>query len=315
MGGKGGSGGSPLSDVCGAQSDGPTRASPPAQCSTGPAGSAPDPASVTRTAGTQKGQRRARDGENRKGDRRSLLARIHDEEGDYEDDWDEECSGSWSSKGSGSGRHQRGAWSRSPGSGLGLSPGSRFSHSPGGNKFGSGGAHVSVKTVGPRTAQQAEDDEEMLLAIAMSLSLADAACAAGSSAAAQGDAAAAGSAAAEASPSGRPPLPPAAQPTPQPAPRRGREVELSYESLVELEDVRTTAPVAVVDSLGLLRAADNNTPEELCAICQAEYAPGEQLMVLKCAHLLHADCAREWLLQYSKRCPTCKVSVLPGDDD
>lgn len=81
--------------------------------------------------------------------------------------------------------------------------------------------------------------------------------------------------------------------------------------------------------------------------------PASRLQVLGgCSHLLHAECGREWcagdasvpplmpsanapqrllslrrlwlttwrcpfrrrLLQYSKRCPTCKMSVVPGED-
>ena len=76
----------------------------------------------------------------------------------------------------------------------------------------------------------------------------------------------------------------------------------------------------VVEGMVTSRCGDEATPEELCeaqlcAICQAEYAPGDEIMALRCGHLLHAECGREWLLQYSKRCPTCKRSVLQDDDE
>ena len=74
-------------------------------------------------------------------------------------------------------------------------------------------------------------------------------------------------------------------------------------------------PAAVVDALPQLLVGDDAPEgEELCAICQETFAPGDRLSVLpRCTHQLHVDCAREWLLQYSKRCPTCKASVIEED--
>lgn len=83
------------------------------------------------------------------------------------------------------------------------------------------------------------------------------------------------------------------------------------------QDVRTAAPQEVVDALSVRTAgdADATTEEQLCPICQEQFAAGDHILVLgRCSHLLHRDCGREWLLQYSKRCPTCKTSVLPGDN-
>lgn len=82
------------------------------------------------------------------------------------------------------------------------------------------------------------------------------------------------------------------------------------------QDVRTTAPPEVVDALPIRIAGDGDeeTAEKLCPICQEQFAAGDAILALSnCPHLLHRECGREWLLQYSKRCPTCKASVVPAD--
>ena len=44
-------------------------------------------------------------------------------------------------------------------------------------------------------------------------------------------------------------------------------------------------------------------------MCQVAYAAGEALLSTACRHRFHLDCAREWLLRYSKRCPLCKAEA------
>ncbi|XP_057837181.1 probable E3 ubiquitin-protein ligase RHG1A isoform X1 [Cryptomeria japonica] len=92
-------------------------------------------------------------------------------------------------------------------------------------------------------------------------------------------------------------------------------VNMSYESLVQLEDVKCVAPENVVNSL-LNTMFDGNKSdhelteeEEKCAICQCEYECGDRIMTLPCAHALHHACGSQWLLNYSKLCPICKLDV------
>mmetsp|Transcript_7829 Transcript_7829/g.22300 ORF Transcript_7829/g.22300 Transcript_7829/m.22300 type:complete len:93 (+) Transcript_7829:1305-1583(+) len=88
---------------------------------------------------------------------------------------------------------------------------------------------------------------------------------------------------------------------------------MSYENLVELEDVRVTVPREVLHRLLLHRhvpsADDANAEESICSICQVEYCTGEELMELPCHHQFHKECAHEWLTVYSKNCPICKTDV------
>jgi len=87
---------------------------------------------------------------------------------------------------------------------------------------------------------------------------------------------------------------------------------LSYENLVDLEDVRVTVPPAVVKNFPVTHynsSAAHNDADAKCAICQVEYAEGEELMKLPCQHSFHSECASEWLTSYSKNCPMCKTAA------
>ena len=70
-------------------------------------------------------------------------------------------------------------------------------------------------------------------------------------------------------------------------------VNMSYESLVQLENVKCVAPANVVNSMPIL-TFDGNKPEqgsvdeiEKCVICQCEYEFGDQIISLPCTHGFH----------------------------
>eukprot|EP00193_Tetraselmis_chui_P022526 CAMPEP_0177796782 /NCGR_PEP_ID=MMETSP0491_2-20121128/26957_1 /TAXON_ID=63592 /ORGANISM="Tetraselmis chuii, Strain PLY429" /LENGTH=148 /DNA_ID=CAMNT_0019319717 /DNA_START=105 /DNA_END=551 /DNA_ORIENTATION=+ len=63
---------------------------------------------------------------------------------------------------------------------------------------------------------------------------------------------------------------------------------LSYENLVDLEDVRVTVPPAVVKNFPVTHY---------------------NMMKLPCQHSFHSECASEWLTSYSKNCPMCKTAA------
>lgn len=91
---------------------------------------------------------------------------------------------------------------------------------------------------------------------------------------------------------------------------------LSYERLTPLENVRCVAPAAIVNSLSVNAFVGNKASEELvepaevCAICQCEYESGDPIMSLPCTHGFHHHCGSQWLLNYSKLCPICKLDVV-----
>ncbi|KAJ7561553.1 hypothetical protein O6H91_03G045300 [Diphasiastrum complanatum] len=92
-------------------------------------------------------------------------------------------------------------------------------------------------------------------------------------------------------------------------------INMSYENLVLLEDVKIVAPPLVVSSFKVLlfEGTKNQTlPEdssEVCAVCQNEYVIAENLIILPCCHNFHHECGSEWLLNHSKLCPICKHDV------
>uniref|UniRef100_A0A0D6R0M7 RING-type E3 ubiquitin transferase n=1 Tax=Araucaria cunninghamii TaxID=56994 RepID=A0A0D6R0M7_ARACU len=92
-------------------------------------------------------------------------------------------------------------------------------------------------------------------------------------------------------------------------------VNMSYETLVQLESVKCVAPTDVVSSMLDITFDGNKSEQGLatemdkCAICQCEYECGEHIISLPCTHGFHYACGSEWLLNYSKLCPICKIDV------
>lgn len=87
--------------------------------------------------------------------------------------------------------------------------------------------------------------------------------------------------------------------------------DLSYESLVQLENVACVAPASVVGALPVCAfvAASHASVSEVCVICQGDYEHGDLQVKLPCVHDFHQGCGSEWLLKYSKLCPVCKHDV------
>ncbi|BBN09577.1 hypothetical protein MPTK1_4g20830 [Marchantia polymorpha subsp. ruderalis] len=90
--------------------------------------------------------------------------------------------------------------------------------------------------------------------------------------------------------------------------------DMSYETLVMLENVKCVVSAEVVESLRVCAYSEKERPdheqaEEVCAICQCDYEDADLLIKLPCTHKFHHGCGSEWLLNYSKLCPVCKHDV------
>lgn len=94
-----------------------------------------------------------------------------------------------------------------------------------------------------------------------------------------------------------------------------RPLDMSYESLVMLENVKCTAPPTVVNCLTghifgkEVKCLSTGCVEELCTICQIEYKDDDLYMLLPCLHTFHDTCGSEWFLNHSKLCPVCKHDI------
>ena len=197
-----------------------------------------------------------------------------------------------------------------------------YGRSPGGG----GTTHRSV-VVASRTAADAAEEAQIALALALSLSLCDA-----------GDGPPGGGEQAGGYDGDDARRHLEAPPWRADARRAGPPGEaplhaLSYESLVQLEAVRSVATSAEVDALPAapFDAAAHGGPDARCPICLDPLAgaqPGEQgaeqgggpaesVLRLPCGHAMHAACGRGYLTHWSKRCAEvhCRQSVRPCDAD
>ncbi|KAL2632358.1 hypothetical protein R1flu_017044 [Riccia fluitans] len=90
--------------------------------------------------------------------------------------------------------------------------------------------------------------------------------------------------------------------------------DMSYESLILLENVKCVASADDVESMSTCTYSRKESPsnehaEEVCAICQCDYEDADLLIKLPCSHAFHKGCGSEWLLNHSKLCPVCKHDV------
>lgn len=86
--------------------------------------------------------------------------------------------------------------------------------------------------------------------------------------------------------------------------------DMSYESLVQLENVSCVASAATVAALPMCVFVTEELNADVCVICQSEYDHGDSQVRLPCLHNFHHACGSEWLLKYSRLCPVCKHEVV-----
>lgn len=66
-----------------------------------------------------------------------------------------------------------------------------------------------------------------------------------------------------------------------------------------------------IDALGSTEATTEMAKTgEMCCICMGEYVAGEDLRRLRCGHLFHCQCIKDWVSRASV-CPVCKDELQP----
>lgn len=89
-------------------------------------------------------------------------------------------------------------------------------------------------------------------------------------------------------------------------------IEEQLQNYNDLEDVKVTLTEDEFNQL------DTNIDESLlsdnvqCNICLDELNKEDSLVKLKCNHIYHTDCIKEWLTKQSTKCPNCRFCCRDG---
>jgi hypothetical protein len=82
-------------------------------------------------------------------------------------------------------------------------------------------------------------------------------------------------------------------------------------TMEDMEDVKLTLNENDFDNIKNIKftelqelelQVDNNK----CTICMSEFVEDDDISIIKCNHVFHQDCIKEWLLKYSYKCPVCR---------
>lgn len=99
----------------------------------------------------------------------------------------------------------------------------------------------------------------------------------------------------------------------------GNDFEMIVQRLfgnIDTEDVRIVLSQNEIDKLPVVTYSSKTPPEELtdntCVICQDDFKDGDELTKLPCGHYFCKKCIFKMLKEYSNKCPTCRVEVVPG---
>lgn len=81
---------------------------------------------------------------------------------------------------------------------------------------------------------------------------------------------------------------------------------------IHMEDVRVTLQDNELESIRTIKFSEINDPkidEKKCTICMTKFADDDDISILKCNHIFHEDCIKEWLKEYNYRCPVCRCET------
>ena len=75
--------------------------------------------------------------------------------------------------------------------------------------------------------------------------------------------------------------------------------------LVEQDKISGSSISEATAATDINEQGKDKTTDDICALCIEEYAPGDRLRELHCAHRFHALCIDNWLLEQRRTCPVC----------
>lgn len=80
----------------------------------------------------------------------------------------------------------------------------------------------------------------------------------------------------------------------------------------DLQDVKVTLPKSDFDKLENIQINHDNLNDFInsqCNICMEEYKIDDYVIKLKCKHLFHKECIKDWLCKEKITCPVCRMDV------
>lgn len=76
----------------------------------------------------------------------------------------------------------------------------------------------------------------------------------------------------------------------------------------EYDDVKVTLTESEFDKLNIVSDKDRKVGNETCSICLDECnLVNEAIVELKCKHIFHKQCIKQWLTRQSTKCCVCRV--------
>lgn len=81
---------------------------------------------------------------------------------------------------------------------------------------------------------------------------------------------------------------------------------------IHMEDVRVTLGEDDLNSIKTMKFSeitDTKIDEKKCSICMTNFDDDEIISIIKCNHIFHEECIKEWLKEYSYKCPVCRTET------
>lgn len=76
-------------------------------------------------------------------------------------------------------------------------------------------------------------------------------------------------------------------------------------------DLEEEIPILTEDEFNMLSFTNIDKDHPLltsqCSICLDDFKLGEISVTLKCKHVYHKECIKNWLIKQSSKCPTCRM--------